>query len=146
VKRALGVALGAAFALSACHGAPRGGGECAAFGVFTHESYARADGAVPEAERNLARSALDISAWQKNLAKAFDVEAAAPAHFESAKVKDWEAHYKRTYGLTASSLRKMSSSLERGDRSAYAAAVEEQTAAARERQRIVDDWKRHCTE
>jgi hypothetical protein len=147
VTRALGAGLFLfALVLAGCRRGPTGGGECPAFGAYTSDVLARADAAVPEPERQAARSAAEIAAWQRKLAKAYDVEAAAPARFANAKVKDWEAHYKRTLGLTASSLRKIADGLERGDKSVYRTGTVEQAAAGRERQRIVDDWKRHCTD
>jgi hypothetical protein len=119
-------------------------GECAAFGRFTAASIARADGSVPDAERNAAHSAAEIAAWHKKLARAYDAEAETAPSFSSPKVKDYEAHYKRTYALSASALRKMADGLERGDKGTYRAGTDEETAAGRERQRIVDDWTRHC--
>jgi hypothetical protein len=121
-------------------------GECVAFGRFTTDSTARATASVPDAERNAAHSAAEIVAWHRKLARAYDAEAAAPPQFESPKVKDYEAHYKRTYALTGSALRKMADGLERGDKAGYRAGSDEETAAGRERQRIVDDWTRHCSD
>jgi hypothetical protein len=150
MTRALGRAAGMlcvvlALAAGACKGRAAGE-ECVAFGRFPDESTVRANGSVPDAERNAAHTASEIGAWHRKLARAYDVEAAAPPRFESPKVKDYEAHYKRTYALTASALRKMADGLERGDRAGYRAGSDEETAAGRERQRIVDDWTRHCTE
>jgi hypothetical protein len=142
--RAVAVAL-AALAVAGCKPGAADN-ECAAFGRFTDESSARANAAVPDAERNLAHSASEIAAWHKKLARAYDVEAATPGRFVSPKVKDYEAHYKRTYALTASALRKMADGLDRGDKDVYRAGGDEETAAGRERQRIIDDWTRHCSE
>lgn len=120
--------------------------ECVAFGRFTGDSTGRANASVPDAERSAAHSAAEIVAWHRKLARAYDAEAATPARFESPKVKDYEAHYKRTYALTASALRKMADGLERSDKAIYREGSDEETAAGRERQRIVDDWTRHCTD
>ncbi|HVY46598.1 MAG TPA: hypothetical protein VHB21_12005 [Minicystis sp.] len=137
-------AAAAALACAALCGCGRAAGECDAFDAWVKASEARATSAVPAHDGGARRSAAEVAADVRKVASAFDAEASAPARFSTAKVRDYEAHVKRTYLLRAAALRETAASIERGDAALRSKGHDEEVAAVRERLRVVQDAERHC--